>query len=236
MKFVMIRAVTNTTPSGTTVYFYNQDGHPIAEYDGSTGTLKREYIWLGDTPIAVVDAGSPSTTYYVHTDHLNRPIAMSNAAKSFVARYVWEPFGNSYSYTGTAGIDLRFPGQMFQAESGLHYNWFRQYDPTIGRYTQPDPLGLEAGIGRYAYVNNDPLQQTDQQGLAPRGAPMVGLPGQILVTGKGDIRLYDMFGNRCLDLDYSHNHYGPNPVIGPHYHTWNGTDRDDPLPLPQVKF
>jgi RHS repeat-associated protein len=102
----------------------------------------------------------------VHTDHLNRPIAMSNAAKSFVARYVWEPFGNSYSYTGTKGIDLRFPGQMFQAESGLHYNWFRQYDPTIGRYTQPDPLGLEAGVSRYAYVENNPMQRFDLKGLA----------------------------------------------------------------------
>ena len=120
----------------------------------------------------MIDAGSPATTYYVHADHLNRPIAMTDASKAFVAQYTWLPFGELYSYTGTAGIDLRFPGQMFQHESGLLYNWFRQYDPTIGRYTQPDPLGLLDGLNRFAYVGNDPLQQVDPTGqLAVPGSP-----------------------------------------------------------------
>jgi len=118
--------------------------------------------------------------------------------RAFVARYVWEPFGNSYSYTGTKGIDLRFPGQMFQAESGLHYNWFRQYDPTIGRYTQPDPLGLEAGIGRYAYVGNDPIQNIDPRGMslasAAKTPPLMDtVLGLIASLGTKPPALFDEF-------------------------------------------
>jgi RHS repeat-associated protein len=160
-----VRIVTNSPNNGTTVYFYDDAGHVIAEYDGG-GTLKREYIWFGEKPIAVIDPGSPSTTYYVHTDHLNRAVAMSDANKDFVASYVWNAYGGLSTYSGTGNIDLRFPGQLMQAETGLHYNWFRHYDPETGRYTQPDPLGLEAGTSRYAYSSNDPLQTFDPTGLA----------------------------------------------------------------------
>lgn len=164
---MVIRTVTNTLANGTSVYFYDQDGHVIAEYDGSTGAIKREYIWLGDRPIAVVDPASGGTdaVYYIHADHLNRPIAMTDASKVTVAKFTWLPFGGLHSYTGTKGLDLRFPGQMFQAESGLHYNWNRHYDPTTGRYTQPDPLGLVDAPSRFAYVKGDPLQSVDPLGL-----------------------------------------------------------------------
>jgi RHS repeat-associated protein len=122
----------------------------------------------------VIDPGiTSSATYYVHADHLNRPVAMTNAAKAFVANYVWLPYGGLHSYTGTTQIDLRFPGQLMQAESGLYYNWNRQYDPTTGRYTQTDPLGLVDGSSRYAYVNNDPLQQVDPTGRLAIAAPAV---------------------------------------------------------------
>ena len=54
----------------------------------------------------------------------------------------WLPWGGAHSITGTGVLNARLPGQWFQLEAGLHYNWHRHYDPTIGRYTQPDPLGL----------------------------------------------------------------------------------------------
>src|SRR5439155_13798915 len=107
-----------------------------------------------DMPVAVVsDVATTPVIYFVHTDHLKRPIAMSDATKAMVWQAKWLPFGNAQSITGTASLDARFPGQWFQIESGLHYNWHRHYDPSIGRYTQPDPLRFVDGPSIYAYVN-----------------------------------------------------------------------------------
>ena len=66
--------------------------------------------------------------------------------------------------TGSAALNLGFPGQWFQLETGLHYNWHRHYDPTKGRYIQADPLGMPDGPSRYAYVANSPLMYTDPTG------------------------------------------------------------------------
>ncbi|KIT17881.1 RHS repeat-associated core domain-containing protein [Jannaschia aquimarina] len=63
-------------------------------------------------------------------------------------------------------MDLRFPGQWFQAESGLHQNWMRDYDPTTGRYIQADPLGLVDGASVYGYALQSPMRWTDPTGEA----------------------------------------------------------------------
>ena len=72
---------------------------------------------------------------------------------------VWEasylPFGGVQASSGP-NSDLRFPGQWFQSESGLHQNWMRDYDPTTGRYLQGDPLGLVDGASVYGYALQNP--------------------------------------------------------------------------------
>jgi len=75
------------------------------------------------------------------------------------------------SITGPASLDARFPGQWFQLETGLHYNWHRHYDPTTGRYLQPDPLGFVDGPSVYAYAVNSPQMNVDQEGLSPIAIP-----------------------------------------------------------------
>ncbi|MEQ1712164.1 MAG: RHS repeat-associated core domain-containing protein [Hyphomicrobium sp.] len=80
-----------------------------------------------------------------------------------------------HTISGSETLNARFPGQWFQVESGLHYNWHRHYDPTIGRYTQPDPLGFVDGPSVYAYARNAPGEVIDFTGLSPEvpGGPIV---------------------------------------------------------------
>ncbi len=75
----------------------------------------------------------------------------------------WLPFGGVHVTTG-APIEARFPGQWFEAESGLHQNWMRDYDPTTGRYIEPDPLGLVDGASIYGYARQNPGRWTDPRG------------------------------------------------------------------------
>jgi RHS repeat-associated protein len=112
--------------------------------------------------------------YYFHNDHLGTPQAMSDASgrKVWVAEY--EPFGKATVNQDPDGDgqvvvnNLRFPGQYYDAETGLHYNYHRDYDPSTGRYLQPDPIGLEGGPNLYSYVLNDPIGITDPEGLDPQ--------------------------------------------------------------------
>jgi RHS repeat-associated protein len=138
------RTVSHASPASSTtiLYLHDLDDHIIAETDVSGNTL-REYVWLGDTPLAVVD-NVPTTPaiFYVHTDHLMRPLRMTDASAALAWSVAYEPFGTVASVNAiSSSIDLRFPGQWFQLENGLHYNWHRHYDASLGRYVQPDPLG-----------------------------------------------------------------------------------------------
>ena len=146
-------------------------------FAGTTG----EYIWMPETeivptfrsraqvdrPLAVVDGVNTVTPAlrYVNVDHLNRPIRMTDAAKAVVWNAVWTPWGQPHSITGTATQNARFPGQWYQLEAGLHYNWHRHYDPSIGRYTQPDPLGFVDGPSVFGYAAGLPHLAVDPDGL-----------------------------------------------------------------------
>jgi len=185
------RVVSNSgTADGTTYFVYDQSGNIVAELDASGATV-REYIWLPeaeiaptmnshaqvDRPVAVisgVNTASPAVLM-VHVDHLNRPVKMTNSAGAEVWSAVYMPWGVAYSLTGAETNDARFPGQWFQLEAGLHYNWHRHYDPTLGRYTQPDPLGFVDGPSVYAYAGNSPLRFIDLDGeqlLVPSPEPL----------------------------------------------------------------
>jgi RHS repeat-associated protein len=81
-----------------------------------------------------------------------------------------EPFGTNPadenpSGLGTFDLPLRLPGQYFDKETNLHYNYFRDYDPSIGRYGESDPIGLRGGLNTYAYVYGSPLTRIDPKGL-----------------------------------------------------------------------
>jgi len=120
----------------------------------------REYVWMGDLPLAVIEGG---VVYLVRTDHIGRPSFATTMAGTPVWSASYLPFGGVHVASG-APIDLRFPGQWFQAESGLHQNWMRDYDPTTGRYVEPDPLGLVDGASVYGHARQSPLRWVDPKG------------------------------------------------------------------------
>ena len=119
-----------------------------------------------------------ATTYYYLTDHLGTPQLLTDKNQQVVWRGVQEPFGKNLPTTNLVEQNLRFPGQYFDEESELHYNYFRTYDPTVGRFLQSDPIGLDDGLSTYAYVGNAPTTYLDQDGLSRRRAgpsPMQGI-------------------------------------------------------------
>jgi RHS repeat-associated protein len=157
---------------------YDEAGHLIGEYDNSGGLIE-ETVWLGDTPVATLrpDSGSVEL-FYVHTDHLNTPRRVSQPGDNAIV-WSWDsdPFGTTAanedpdSDSNLFAYGLRFPGQYFDSETGLHYNYFRDYDPATGRYPQSDPIGLRGGLNTYAYVKSNPLSLADPSGLDSRAEP-----------------------------------------------------------------
>lgn len=162
---------SSSNPRTYTLYAYDQDNHLIGEYNAD-GTPITEYVWLGDTPVAVIKPdGTGMQIYAIHTDHLDTPRVILDANKKVRWRWMGEPFGASPAEEQpTAGLaalqqNLRFPGQQYEPFGGRHYNHFRDYDPTTGRYVQSDPIGLAGGINTYAYVGGNPLSYVDPLGL-----------------------------------------------------------------------
>jgi RHS repeat-associated protein len=155
----------------TTFFVYDEAGHLTGEY-GSTGLVVQEIVWLGDIPVATLRSGS---IYYIHTDQLNTPRKVTSSAATLQLKWKWDPnpFGDGGSLdenpsgAGIFTFNLRFPGQYFDSESNLNYNYFRDYDPAIGRYAQSDPVGLKGGLATYSYVKGNPLRRVDPRGLLP---------------------------------------------------------------------
>ncbi len=136
---------------------------------GSGGS--REFVYLGDIPVGVFSVDGGDVPYYVHVDHLNTPRLVANQSGQTVWRWdQQEPFGINVPDENPSGLGafefpLRFPGQYADKETNLHYNYFRDYDPSLGRYDESDPIGLRGGINTYAYADGRPLTKIDPSGL-----------------------------------------------------------------------
>lgn len=175
---------TITVPSAgqaATVYDALGTGNLYGEYFAAD---YREYLYLNGIPVAsAMDAGRQAPgIMYLHADGLGSVRAVTNQTGAVTALWPWQnnAFGDQ-AMTGASTYYLRFPGQYYDVETGLHYNGHRYYDPSTGRYIQSDPIGLDGGVNTYAYVGGSPLSDVDPLGLiqnpvvctgyCPSGAP-----------------------------------------------------------------
>ena len=147
-------------------YVYDESSHLIGEYKPD-GSLIVEYIWMGNKPVAAIYPGSK--VYWIVTDHQNTPRRLIDRDnQSTVWTWDSDAFGVSQP-VGSVEMNLRFPGQYYDEQSKLYYNHNRYYNPELGRYMEPDPIGLEGGLNMFAYAGSNPVMNVDPSGLASVG-------------------------------------------------------------------
>ncbi len=165
------------TPAGgaAQITLYDEAGRWLGNYS-ATGQAQQQAIWLDNYPVALINmpaTGVPELAY-VQPDHLGTPRVVIDPARD-VAIWEWsnksEVFGNQIPRAdpdgdGVAfGLALRFPGQQATAASGMLYNYQREYDPVVGRYSQSDPIGLGGGVSTYTYAIGNTISHVDPLGL-----------------------------------------------------------------------
>ena len=152
------------TQTETRIFHYDLAGHLIGETN-QTGQMLAEYVYLGDQLLSMIKPGE-SVNYY-HNDHLGTPQVLTDDTQTISWKADYTPFGEAVISVETVDNPFRFPGQYYDQETGLHYNYFRYYNPQTGRYITPDPIGLEGGINLFVYVAGNPVNLTDPWGLDP---------------------------------------------------------------------
>ena len=156
------------------------DPDPV-RFDGNRPVFKSEEIRLASigtltgilSQTVVANTSSPKVYYYLN-NYLGSPQIMTNENGVVVWEAIYKPFGEADVHPYSSAVNnFRFPGQYYDQEIGLHYNYHRYYNPKIGRYLTPDPIGLQGGINMYAYCMNDPVNM-----IGPSG--QFGSPGIII--------------------------------------------------------
>ena len=156
--------IQKVTGTATERYDYNETSQLLGEY----GVTNRDYIWMDGIPVADVDSPGSSTTFaYVTADQVGTPRAITNSSGTteWQNPYQSNPWGEAAPTSNGYTYNLRYPGQYYDEEVGINYNNFRNYDPSVGRYIQSDPIGLRGGINTYSYVGGNPYLYSDARGL-----------------------------------------------------------------------
>jgi len=172
-----------------TRFVYGTSGQLVAEFDGSNGTFKKEYVYGGGMQ-ATIDA--TNGTQYTTTDTLGSPRVATNSSAAVVSRHDYLPFGTelfagtggrtaAMGFSATDGNRKKFTGYERDSETGLDFAQGRYYNPSGGRFTSPDPLLSSSrpsdpqSWNKYSYVRNNPLNRVDPSGLWDWG-PSLGGP------------------------------------------------------------
>jgi RHS repeat-associated protein len=170
-KVELFHGGTNLIATITTApYTFPWTGVAQGSYTLTAVATDNQNASTTSAPVSITVLRAPAL-HFIEVDHLNTPRLVADATGTTVWRWdQGEPFGvnvadENPSGLGTFDLPLRLPGQYFDKETNLHYNYFRDYDPSTGRYGESDPIGLKAGLNTYAYVDLRPVNQHDRSGL-----------------------------------------------------------------------
>ncbi|MCF5284088.1 hypothetical protein GIW23_26080, partial [Pseudomonas syringae] len=179
-RLVKTETMADTQVESTSSYQYDSLGRRVAKQSEIKGhTDHKRFLWQGlrmlreespgqsslyiyepgsYAPLARVDEKEgevENKVYYFHTDQIGTPLEMTDAEGQIVWQAKYRAWGAVEKLVvNEVEQNLRFQGQYFDAETGLHYNTFRYYDPEIGRFTTQDPIGLLGGFNLYQYAPN----------------------------------------------------------------------------------
>jgi len=152
--------------NGARTYFFYSDDGLIGEYDGTGNEIKTygyapDIIWSTNPLFQKIG----TRYYWYQNDHLGTPQKIVDATGKIVWSAIYDSFGNTQITTAEIENNLRFPGQYYDSETGLHNNWNRNYDPRTARFISQDPIRVLGGINLYRYVGNNPINSVDPLGL-----------------------------------------------------------------------
>jgi RHS repeat-associated protein len=157
-----IKKVVYSNSKKPTVTYYLYDGHSLTAEANESGKITAQYLYYKNQPFTKLEG---KKIYALHTDNLGTPRAATDNKGNTVWAAEYSPFGKANITNQQITLNLRFPGQYEDAETGKYYNYLRTYDPDTGRYVTSDPIGLAGGNNLYAYVGGNPLNKSDPLGL-----------------------------------------------------------------------
>ena len=171
-------------------------------------SYQRLQYFLAVMFLVVLFSPVQAETYYFHNDQLGTPQVVTDVNQEVVWKGEYDPFGKVTETVAMVEQNIRFPGQYFDVETGLHYNYFRDYDPTLGRYIQSDPIGQLGGINTYGYTKQNPLIGIDPFGLDTLVLYSFGIPSNpfghvaFATTGRGIHSIGTTHGRGTTIADY----------------------------------